>query len=56
MQQAITAQQASTVGADIPSNPVVIPTPKVTSDVYGYDELYPGDYKVPKQLIRIQGK
>lgn len=56
MQQAISAQQASAVGTDIPTNPVIIPTPKVTSDAFDYDRLYPSDFKLPKQLIRIQGK
>ncbi|XP_054610911.1 enhancer of polycomb homolog 1b isoform X2 [Dunckerocampus dactyliophorus] len=33
---------------------MVIPVPEAESNITYYDSLYPGDYKMPKQLIHIQ--
>lgn len=33
---------------------MVIPVPEAESDIAYYDSLYPGDFKMPKQLIHIQ--
>lgn len=35
---------------------MVIPVPEAESNITYYDSLYPGDYKMPKQLIHIQRK
>lgn len=33
---------------------MVIPVPEAESNITYYESLYPGDYKMPKQLIHIQ--
>lgn len=35
---------------------MVIPVPEAESNIAYYDSLYPGDFKMPKQLIHIQRK
>ena len=35
---------------------MVIPVPEAESNITYYESLYPGDYKMPKQLIHIQRK
>ncbi|XP_034468510.1 enhancer of polycomb homolog 1-like isoform X1 [Hippoglossus hippoglossus] len=50
LQRAISAQQVYGEKRDN----MVIPVPEAESDITYYDSLYPGDYKMPKQLIHIQ--
>ncbi|XP_051958162.1 enhancer of polycomb homolog 1-like isoform X2 [Xyrauchen texanus] len=50
LQRAISAQQ---VYGEKKDN-MVIPVPEAESDIAYYDSLYPGDFKMPKQLIHIQ--
>lgn len=33
---------------------MVIPVPEAESNIAYYDSLYPGDFKMPKQLIHLQ--
>uniref|UniRef100_A0A1A7XN89 Enhancer of polycomb homolog n=3 Tax=Iconisemion striatum TaxID=60296 RepID=A0A1A7XN89_9TELE len=50
LQRAISAQQVYGEKRDN----MVIPVPEAESNITYYDSLYPGDYKMPKQLIHIQ--
>ncbi|XP_057214389.1 enhancer of polycomb homolog 1 isoform X1 [Triplophysa rosa] len=50
LQRAISAQQV--YGEKRES--MVIPVPEAESNIAYYDSLYPGDFKMPKQLIHIQ--
>ncbi|XP_051530827.1 enhancer of polycomb homolog 1-like isoform X2 [Myxocyprinus asiaticus] len=50
LQRAISAQQ---VYGEKKDN-MVIPVPEAESNIAYYDSLYPGDFKMPKQLIHIQ--
>ncbi|XP_034038716.1 enhancer of polycomb homolog 1b isoform X2 [Thalassophryne amazonica] len=50
LQRAISAQQVYGEKRDN----MVIPVPKAESNITYYDSLYPGDYKMPKQLIHLQ--
>lgn len=50
LQRAISAQQVYGEKRDN----MVIPVPEAESDIAYYDSLYPGDFKMPKQLIHIQ--
>lgn len=52
LQRAISAQQVYGEKRDN----MVIPVPEAESNITYYDSLYPGDYKMPKQLIHIQRK
>lgn len=35
---------------------MVIPVPEAESNITYYESLYPGEFKMPKQLIHIQRK
>uniref|UniRef100_A0A671T8Q7 Enhancer of polycomb homolog n=1 Tax=Sinocyclocheilus anshuiensis TaxID=1608454 RepID=A0A671T8Q7_9TELE len=50
LQRAISAQQVYGEKRDN----MVIPVPEAKSNITYYDSLYPGDFKMPKQLIHIQ--
>uniref|UniRef100_A0AAR2JGY8 Enhancer of polycomb homolog n=1 Tax=Pygocentrus nattereri TaxID=42514 RepID=A0AAR2JGY8_PYGNA len=50
LQRAISAQQVYGEKRDN----MVIPVPEAESNVSYYDSLYPGDFRMPKQLIHIQ--
>lgn len=50
LQRAISAQQ---VFGEKREN-MVIPVPEAESNIAYYDSLYPGDFKMPKQLIHLQ--
>uniref|UniRef100_A0A8C9TS06 Enhancer of polycomb homolog n=1 Tax=Scleropages formosus TaxID=113540 RepID=A0A8C9TS06_SCLFO len=50
LQRAISAQQ---VYGEKREN-MVIPVPEAESNIIYYDSLYPGEFKMPKQLIHIQ--
>uniref|UniRef100_A0A8C7XZA5 Enhancer of polycomb homolog n=1 Tax=Oryzias sinensis TaxID=183150 RepID=A0A8C7XZA5_9TELE len=50
LQRAISAQQVYGEKRDN----MVIPVPEAESNITYYDSIYPGDYKMPKQLIHIQ--
>ncbi|XP_060761959.1 enhancer of polycomb homolog 1b isoform X1 [Neoarius graeffei] len=50
LQRAISAQQVYGEKRDN----MVIPVPKAESNITYYESLYPGDFKMPKQLIHIQ--
>uniref|UniRef100_A0A8C4HQB2 Enhancer of polycomb homolog n=1 Tax=Dicentrarchus labrax TaxID=13489 RepID=A0A8C4HQB2_DICLA len=50
LQRAISAQQVYGEKRDN----MVIPVPEAESNITYYESLYPGDYKMPKQLIHIQ--
>ena len=50
LQRAISAQQVYGEKRDS----MVIPVPEGQSDIGYYESLYPGDFKMPKQLIHIQ--
>ncbi|TRY95238.1 hypothetical protein DNTS_023079 [Danionella cerebrum] len=50
LQRAISAQQVFGEKRDN----MVIPVPEAESNIAYYDSLYPGDFKMPKQLIHIQ--
>uniref|UniRef100_A0AAX7UI39 Enhancer of polycomb homolog n=1 Tax=Astatotilapia calliptera TaxID=8154 RepID=A0AAX7UI39_ASTCA len=50
LQRAISAQQVYGEKRDN----MVIPVPEAESNITYYDSLYPGDFKMPKQLIHIQ--
>ncbi|XP_024864666.1 enhancer of polycomb homolog 1 [Kryptolebias marmoratus] len=50
LQRAISAQQVYGEKRDN----MVIPVPEAVSNITYYDSLYPGDFKMPKQLIHIQ--
>ncbi|KAK3529545.1 hypothetical protein QTP70_032060 [Hemibagrus guttatus] len=50
LQRAISAQQVYGEKRDN----MVIPVPEAESNIAYYDSLYPGDFKMPKQLIHIQ--
>ncbi|XP_053293397.1 enhancer of polycomb homolog 1 isoform X1 [Pleuronectes platessa] len=50
LQRAISAHQVYGEKRDS----MVIPVPEAESDITYYDSLYPGEYKMPKQLIHIQ--
>ncbi|XP_036428364.1 enhancer of polycomb homolog 1 isoform X1 [Colossoma macropomum] len=50
LQRAISAQQVYGEKRDN----MVIPVPEAESNVAYYDSLYPGDFRMPKQLIHIQ--
>ncbi|XP_072523192.1 enhancer of polycomb homolog 1 isoform X2 [Salminus brasiliensis] len=50
LQRAISAQQVYGEKRDN----MVIPVPEAESNISYYDSLYPGDFKMPKQLIHIQ--
>ncbi|XP_012679609.2 enhancer of polycomb homolog 1 isoform X1 [Clupea harengus] len=50
LQRAISAQQVYGEKRDS----MVIPVPEAESNIPYYDSLYPGDFKMPKQLIHIQ--
>ncbi|XP_061776764.1 enhancer of polycomb homolog 1-like isoform X1 [Nerophis ophidion] len=50
LQRAISAQQVYGEKRDN----MVIPVPEAESNITYYDSLYPGDYKMPKQLIHLQ--
>ncbi|KAF4106339.1 hypothetical protein G5714_012329 [Onychostoma macrolepis] len=50
LQRAISAQQVYGEKRDS----MVIPVPEAKSNITYYDSLYPGDFKMPKQLIHIQ--
>lgn len=50
LQRAISAQQVYGEKRDN----MVIPVPEAESDITYYDTIYPGDFKMPKQLIHIQ--
>ncbi|KAJ3611530.1 hypothetical protein NHX12_021545 [Muraenolepis orangiensis] len=50
LQRAISAQQVYGEKRDS----MVIPVPEAESDIAYYESLYPGDFKMPKQLIHIQ--
>ncbi|KAM6977497.1 enhancer of polycomb homolog 1 [Aplochiton taeniatus] len=50
LQRAISAQQVYGEKRDN----MVIPVPEAESNIAYYESLYPGDFKMPKQLIHIQ--
>uniref|UniRef100_A0A673IL45 Enhancer of polycomb homolog n=1 Tax=Sinocyclocheilus rhinocerous TaxID=307959 RepID=A0A673IL45_9TELE len=50
LQRAISAQQVYGEKRDN----MVIPVPEAESNITYYDSLYPGDFRMPKQLIHIQ--
>ncbi|XP_017350703.1 enhancer of polycomb homolog 1b isoform X1 [Ictalurus punctatus] len=50
LQRAISAQQVYGEKRDN----MVIPVPEAESNITYYESLYPGDFKMPKQLIHIQ--
>nr|XP_061795275.1 enhancer of polycomb homolog 1-like isoform X2 [Nerophis lumbriciformis] len=50
LQRAISAQQVYGEKRDN----MVIPVPEAESNITYYESLYPGDYKMPKQLIHLQ--
>ncbi|KAK7135042.1 hypothetical protein R3I93_018221 [Phoxinus phoxinus] len=50
LQRAISAQQVYGEKRDN----MVIPVPEAESNIAYYDSLYPGDFKMPKQLIHLQ--
>ncbi|XP_031726548.1 enhancer of polycomb homolog 1-like isoform X3 [Anarrhichthys ocellatus] len=50
LQRAISAQQVYGEKRDN----MVIPVPEAESDITYYESLYPGEFKMPKQLIHIQ--
>ncbi|KAK1790982.1 hypothetical protein P4O66_014821 [Electrophorus voltai] len=50
LQRAISAQQVYGEKRDN----MVIPVPEAESNISYYDSLYPGDFRMPKQLIHIQ--
>lgn len=50
LQRAISAQQVYGEKKDS----MVIPVPEAESNIAYYDSLYPGEFKMPKQLIHIQ--
>ncbi|XP_041922892.1 enhancer of polycomb homolog 1 isoform X1 [Alosa sapidissima] len=50
LQRAISAQQVYGEKRDS----MVIPVPEAESNIPYYESLYPGDFKMPKQLIHIQ--
>ncbi|XP_037643105.1 enhancer of polycomb homolog 1-like isoform X2 [Sebastes umbrosus] len=50
LQRAISAQQVYGEKRDN----MVIPVPEAESNITYYESLYPGEYKMPKQLIHIQ--
>lgn len=50
LQRAISAQQVYGEKRDN----MVIPVPEAESNITYYDSIYPGDFKMPKQLIHIQ--
>ncbi|XP_046883414.1 enhancer of polycomb homolog 1-like isoform X1 [Hypomesus transpacificus] len=50
LQRAISAQQVYGEKRDS----MVIPVPEAESNIAYYESLYPGDFKMPKQLIHIQ--
>ncbi|XP_062859013.1 enhancer of polycomb homolog 1 [Trichomycterus rosablanca] len=50
LQRAISAQQVYGEKRDN----MVIPVPEAESNISYYESLYPGDFKMPKQLIHIQ--
>lgn len=50
LQRAISAQQ---VYGEKREN-MVIPVPEAESNITHYESLYPGEFKMPKQLIHIQ--
>ncbi|XP_077471536.1 enhancer of polycomb homolog 1b isoform X2 [Stigmatopora argus] len=50
LQRAISAQQVYGEKRDN----MVIPVPEAESNITYYEMLYPGDYKMPKQLIHLQ--
>ncbi|XP_038146711.1 enhancer of polycomb homolog 1-like isoform X1 [Cyprinodon tularosa] len=50
LQRAISAQQVYGEKRDN----MVIPVPEAESNITYYDSLYPGEFKMPKQLIHIQ--
>uniref|UniRef100_A0AAZ3PA76 Enhancer of polycomb homolog 1 n=1 Tax=Oncorhynchus tshawytscha TaxID=74940 RepID=A0AAZ3PA76_ONCTS len=52
LQRAISAQQVYGEKRDN----MVIPVPEAGSNIAYYESLYPGDFKMPKQLIHIQRK
>lgn len=35
---------------------MVIPVPEAESNIAYYESIYPGEFKMPKQLIHIQRK
>lgn len=52
LQRAISAQQVYGEKRDN----MVIPVPEAESNITYYESLYPGEFKMPKQLIHIQRK
>lgn len=52
--EAMTAQQQTNIGNT--TSEVIIPTPRVTSDVKHYKEVYNNEYKPPPVLIKVEGE